>query len=77
MPEETDQALPFFHPINVLLSFLFMAISIPALLFLVAPGWRTLMFTPPLCWGILGISLLLGFSNASQHYQRLQAKLSK
>lgn len=47
MPEETDQALPFFQRINVLLSFLFMAISIPALLFLVAPGWRTLMFTPP------------------------------
>jgi hypothetical protein len=77
MPEERDQALSFFRRINVLLSFLFMVISIPLLIYLVAPGWRTLMFTPPLCWGILAISLLLGFSNASHYYQRLQAKLRK
>ena len=81
MPAQKNNGLPFSSWINVVLSFLFMAISVPVLLWLVAmlvaPGGRTLMFESPLCWGILAISLVLGFSNASYYYRRVKSKLPK
>jgi len=81
MSKQSNGELSFSRWINVVLSFLFMAISVPVLLWLVAmlvaPGWRTLMFESPLCWGILAISLVLGFSNASYYYKRVKSKLTK
>jgi hypothetical protein len=43
----------------------------------VAPGWRRLMLQSPLCWGILAISVVLGFSNAASYYRRLKSKLTR
>lgn len=81
MSKQSNGELSFSRWINVVLSFLFMVIGIPLLLWLVAmlvaPGGRRLIFEPPLCWGILGISLVLGFSNASYYYKRVKSKLTK
>jgi hypothetical protein len=81
MPAQKNDGLPFSSRINVLLSFLFMAVSVPLLLWLiasaVAPGWRRLMLQSPLCWGILAISVVLGFSNAASYYRRLKSKLTR
>lgn len=81
MPTQRDSSLSFFQRINVVLSLLFMVVAVPTVLWLVtslvSPGWRTLIFEPPQSWGILAISLVLGFSNASYYYKRLQSKLRK
>ncbi len=77
MAEERGQGITFFQWINVILSFLFMVIGLPVLLYLAAAalGWQRLVYWSPLYWGILAISLVLGFSNASHYYKRLQSKL--
>jgi len=81
MTAQKNDRLPLSSRINVGLSFLFMVISVPLLLWLIAslvsPGWRKLMLQSPLCWGILAISVVLGFSNAAHYYRRVKSKLTK
>jgi hypothetical protein len=79
MAAQKSDSLPLSSQINVVLSFLFMVISVPLLLWLIASlaGWRRLMLQSPLCWGILAISVVLGFSNATYYYRRVKSKLPK
>ena len=81
MPAQKRDGLPFSSRINVVLSFLFMVVSLPLLLWLiasmVAQGGRRLMLQSPLCWGILAISAVLGFSNAASYYRRVKSKLTR
>ena len=82
MTEEKTDGLSLLSWINVVLSFLFMAIGVPLLLSLVILlvwgfNWRFLILESPYCWGVLAIGAVLGFGNATRYYKQLKAKLLK
>lgn len=81
MAEQRTDNLPLSIYINVVLSFLFIVIGVPVLLWLlallVAPGWHLFMLHPPLCWGVLAIGAVLGFGNAFHYYTRANSRLEK
>jgi len=81
MIEHRTDGLPLSSWINVVLSFLFMVIGVPLLLWflalLVGAGWQRLTLYSPYCWGVLALSAVLGFGNAFRYYERAKSKLTK
>ena len=82
MTEGKTDGLSLLSWINVVLSFLFMAIGVPLLLSLVILlvggfNWRFLILESPYCWAFLAIGAVLGFGNAMRYYKRAKAKLLK
>ena len=84
MAEETNDGLPLKIWINVVLSFLFFAVGLPLLCMLALllfSGYAiVLLFHYPYSWvgwGILAITLVLGYGNASRYYKRAKAELGE
>ena len=82
MVEQRSDGLPLSSWINVVISFLFMAISALLLLgLLVALVWGPLtvgvvLLYTPYGWVGLAISALFGFANASRYYKRAKSELT-
>jgi hypothetical protein len=79
--EKGTDRLPLLVWINVVLTFLFMQIGVPLVVYLVMtlalPPWRGfLVRKPPYCWCFLAIGAVLGFGSATRHYKRAKAKLA-
>ncbi len=85
MRKKTD-SLPLSIRINVGLSFLFMLVAVPLLLWtfvvLFAPGatftaGQMLIFCSPIQMGVLVIGAVLGLANALGYYMRAKSRLTK
>ena len=78
---QTDK-LPLMSRVNVVVSFLFMLIAVPLIiipvgLLLVPNWWQVFVLHSPYCWGVLGISVVLGYGNAIRYYWREKSRLAE
>jgi hypothetical protein len=81
MEEQRNDELSLLAWMNVVLSFLFMVVAVPLLLWLLslllAPNWHRLIFSYPFSVGILLICVVLGYGNASRYYRRAKSRLKR